>query len=458
MTLPRYAEYRDSRVSWIGNVPKHWEVYPLKRELEFLTSGSRGWAEHYADDGALFIRIGNLTRDTIRLDLSDMQRVAVPKDAEGERTVVKAGDVLFSITAYLGSVAVVPTGLEAAYVSQHVALARLKMKRVLPAWVAHVAASHVGKSFLETRGYGGTKVQLSLDDVAELVLPVPPVAEQAAITSFLDRETAEIDALIAEQEKLIALLAEKRQATISHAVTRGLNPSAPMKDSGVPWLGEVPAHWEIRPLKYLVALKSGGTPSKERFDFWTDGHIPWASAKDLKSEVLHDTADHLTTLALQEGAADLVEAGATLVVVRGMILARMFPVSVAGVPMAINQDLKAVTPVNGLTSSYLPWLLRGSANETLRRLDEAGHGTKALRMEAWLTMKIPVPPTQEQETIVSQLSDRLRAIDSLLLRSCQANDLLQERRSALIAAAVTGQIDVRDTRALPIEQSEAIPA
>ena len=136
----------------------------------------------------------------------------------------------------------------------------------------------------------------------------PDTEEQHAIATFLDRETAKIDALIAEQEKLLALLAEKRQATISHAVTKGLNPNAPMKDSGIPWLGEVPGHWCVMPLKYLVSFKSGGTPSKENLDYW-EGTVPWASAKDLKSEHLTDTSDHLTQFAVDSGAASLFPAG-----------------------------------------------------------------------------------------------------------------------------------------------------
>ena len=106
-----YPVYKDTGVEWLGRVPEHWQVAPLKRDLSFLTSGSRGWAEHYSEIGALFLRIGNLRRDSLELDLSDIQFVEVPAGAEGERTKVLAGDVLFSITAYLGSVAVVPKGL-----------------------------------------------------------------------------------------------------------------------------------------------------------------------------------------------------------------------------------------------------------------------------------------------------------------------------------------------------------
>jgi len=210
---------KDSGVEWLGEVPAHWSILPIKRDLEFLTSGSRGWAAHYSEHGAVFIRIGNLTRDHIRLDLADLQRVNVPEGSEGERTKVQAGDVLFSITAYLGSVAVVPKEFETAYVSQHVALARFLKKKLLPDWVAYVTLSDVGKNYLSAQGYGGTKIQLSLEDVAELLTTVPPLEEQAALTAFLDFETARIDALVEEAEAVIGLLQERRSALISAAVT-----------------------------------------------------------------------------------------------------------------------------------------------------------------------------------------------------------------------------------------------
>lgn len=217
--LNPHAPMKPSGIDWIGDVPEHWELFALKRDLDFLTSGSRGWAENYSDGGELFLRIGNLTRDNIGLDLSDIQRVEVPAGSEASRTKVRGGDVIFSVTAYLGSVAVVPDDLESAYVSQHVALARLARKRLAPRWVGYAAISVIGKTWFDTQAYGGTKIQLSLDDVRNLVLTVPPVAEQEAIVGYLDRAIVEFDTLTAEADQAIDLLQERRTALISAAVT-----------------------------------------------------------------------------------------------------------------------------------------------------------------------------------------------------------------------------------------------
>jgi type I restriction enzyme S subunit len=217
--LNPHAPMKPSGIEWLGDVPVHWEVMSLKRDLDFLTSGSRGWAENYSDEGELFIRITNLTRGSIGLDLTDIQRVAVPDGAEGSRTKVRPGDVLFSITAYLGSVAVVPDVFESAYVSQHVALARLRQVRLMPKWVGFVALSLVGQTWFETKSYGGTKIQLSLDDVRDLPIPVPPLDEQCAIVALLETQVTQFDTLTAEAQRAIDLLQERRTALISAAVT-----------------------------------------------------------------------------------------------------------------------------------------------------------------------------------------------------------------------------------------------
>ncbi|OGA81270.1 MAG: hypothetical protein A2711_10890 [Burkholderiales bacterium RIFCSPHIGHO2_01_FULL_63_240] len=212
------------------------------------------------------------------------------------------------------------------------------------------------------------------------------------------------------------------------------------KDSGVDWLGNVPSHWHVTPLKYMVEMRSGGTPDKANTTYW-DGGIPWASAKDLKVSNLYDTADHISDEAVSSGASSLIPAGSVLVVVRGMILARTFPVVTAKVPMAINQDLKAVIPNAGLQPNFLAWMLRGAEAESLSRLDEAGHGTKALRMDAWGSMDLPCPPLDEQHAIAEFLDYETAKIDALVAEQEQLITLLKEKRQAVISHAVTKGLD-----------------
>jgi len=215
---------------------------------------------------------------------------------------------------------------------------------------------------------------------------------------------------------------------------------AEYKRSGESWLGELPSHWDSTPLKHLVDLRSGGTPSKENTSYW-DGDVPWASAKDLKVDRLASTGDRITQHAIDSGAASLVPTGAVLVVVRGMILAKTFPVCETLRPMAINQDLKAVVARERLSGPFLAWLLRGTAEESLLRLDEAGHGTKALRMESWTSITLPVPPVIEQATIAAFLDRETAKIDALIAEQERLIALLAEKRQATISHAVTKGLD-----------------
>lgn len=207
----------------LGALPGSWMRSRMKFELEYVTSGSRGWADYYADDGALFIRIGNLTRNSIDLDLSDIQRVALPSATEGIRARVQGGDLLISITAYLGSVAVAPEDIEEAYVSQHVSLARPNRKRAHPKWLGYVVLSSIGRTFFDLQAYGGTKVQLSLEDIHELPVPLPSMNEQLGRIQVLEHRLRDLDRLSIHIAEHLASLREYRSSLISAAVTGQLD-------------------------------------------------------------------------------------------------------------------------------------------------------------------------------------------------------------------------------------------
>jgi type I restriction enzyme, S subunit len=213
------AKMKDSGIEWLGEIPEHWETAELRRYINFITSGSRGWAEHYSDEGKIFVRIGNLTRNSIGLDLSDIQRVQPPDGAEGERTKIEKGDILFSITAYIGSVAVATDEIVGSYINQHIALVRPCFKKIYPQFVAYLACSDFGQIQLIEQGYGGTKVQLSLDDVKSLRIPIAPLKEQLAIVQHIETKCSRIDAIISKFKRQIELLKEYRTALISEAVT-----------------------------------------------------------------------------------------------------------------------------------------------------------------------------------------------------------------------------------------------
>lgn len=436
MSFPRYPKYKDSGVEWLGEVPEHWTTLPLKRDLDFLTSGSRGWADNYSDDGELFIRIANLTRDGIALDLSDIQRVVVPADVEGSRTKVQTGDVLFSITAYLGSVAVVPDELESAYVSQHVALARLRRALLLPRWVGYVALSLVGQTWFAMQSYGGTKIQLSLDDVRGLPVTVPPTCEQHTIVEFLDRETGKIDELVAGQQRLMGLLKEKRQAVISHAVTKGLNPHAPMKPSGIDWLGDMPSHWETCQSRRMFAVRSEpALPSDQMLT---------ASQKYgviFQSDFVQLEGRRVVEVIMGKESLKHVEPNDFIISMRS------FQGGIEWCTLRGSTSFHYVMlrPVKDVHPPFFAHLFKSATYiQALRTTTDLIRDGQELRYSNFAQVALPVVPMQEQAEIATFVDREVARFDALISEAEKAIDLLQERRTALISAAVTGQIDVRE--------------
>ncbi|EPF3215550.1 restriction endonuclease subunit S [Enterobacter hormaechei] len=210
---------KDSGVEWLGEVPEHWKIKRCKNLFAFVTSGSRGWAGFYSDEGDLFFRIANLTRDSINPKLDSIQYVTPPKGSEGERSKIKENDLLISITADLGSVCAADESISGGYVSQHISLCRPGRLVASSRWLAFFVLSDTAKEQLQGAGYGGTKVQLSLEDIRDLFVAYPPKSEQIKIASYLDERLSELDGLDHRAHNLIELLRERRTALISAAVT-----------------------------------------------------------------------------------------------------------------------------------------------------------------------------------------------------------------------------------------------
>jgi type I restriction enzyme, S subunit len=219
--------------------------------------------------------------------------------------------------------------------------------------------------------------------------------QQRAIADYLDRETARLDALMAAKERLLGLLAEKRRALITRAVTRGLDPNVPLRDSGISWLGHIPAHWKVVALRFLVSVTSGATPDTGTAAYW-DGDIPWVSPKDMKKDVVEDSQDHVSDLAVSGSALRLIEPGAVLVVVRGMILAHSFPAAINTRAVTINQDMKALRCVRALNPYFLRAYFRGYEEHIVSLTDSSAHGTRKLEAETLGRLEVLVPPSAEQ--------------------------------------------------------------
>lgn len=277
------------------------------------------------------------------------------------------------------------------------------------------------------------------EDIRKVWLPIPQLPEQDRIVAYLDTELGQVDELVAAKERWLEFLAEKRQALITHAVTRGINPEAPLRDSGIPWLGEVPAHWKLTPLRYAVTFLSGATPDKGNAQFWA-GSIPWVSPKDMKRDEIADAEDHVSEEAIQNSALRLIPFSSVLIVVRGMILAHSFPTAITTQTVTINQDMKALVCMDWLAPRFLKFVFQGFTAWFVSAADQSAHGTKKLETETLGRFIIPLPPLAEQQDIVAHIAKETAKLDALRAAAENSIALLKERRGALISAAVTGKL------------------
>lgn len=429
-----YPEYKDSGVEWLGVIPKGWTISKVK----YLAPFQVGWTPPTKNDA-------NFIGDNLWVNISDLKDKFISSTAkcisdkaakEASMDITPRGSLLYSFKLSVGAVSFAGCDL---YTNE--AIASFLDQAQLPLSYLYYALPIFIIENASTNIYGAKILNQEL--IKNSFLLAPSHSEAKKVAKFLDHETAKIDNLIEKQQQLIELLKEKRQAVISHAVTKGLNPDVPMKDSGVEWLGKVPEDWQLKQIRHLCTSNGGGTPSKSNPNFWV-GNIPWISPKDMKVQYISDAEDHVSEDAVKQSSTKKIPIGSVLIVVRGMILAHSVPVAINTKVVTINQDMKALVPNENISCDYLHLVLSGLKRILLELTDNSAHGTKCLRTDLFEKLWIPLPSLTQQKTIISEINEKVIKIDDLIHLQEEAKALLQERRTALISAAVTGKIDVRD--------------
>lgn len=288
------------------------------------------------------------------------------------------------------------------------------------------------------------RYSISIDEFMALPVIKPSMEEQQAIVDFLDEKNQQIDAILHTKQKLISLLQDKRQALIHEAVTKGLNRDAPMKDSGIEWLGNVPVHWKYLKTKYVAKMKSGHTPSRKIPEYWKDCYIPWVSLSDVhqlrsgKQEYLTETTECISKLGLNNSSAELLPE-------KTVILSRTASVGFSGIiskPMATTQDFVNWVCGPKILPEYLLYVFRSMKYE-FNRLN-MGSTHKTIYMPDALNFSTPLPSINEQSEIVEYIRKKAKSIDLLEEKIIALIKNLSDYRQSLISEVVTGKIDVRD--------------
>ncbi|MDV5060151.1 restriction endonuclease subunit S [Vibrio diabolicus] len=448
-----YQVYEDTHNEFVSELPQGWVLSKFKYEVDYV-EGPGILANDFHEAGIPLLRIQNV-KD--RFTSGDIKTYLDPQKVKDkwEHFKTKTGDLLISGSASTDLVTEVTEQYEGAVPYTGLIRLRAKQDRTDKNYVRYFVQSELFKNQIENLKTGSTIQHFGPIHLQQIVYPSALASEQTQIANFLDHETAKIDTLIEKQQQLIKLLKEKRQAVISHAVTKGLNPQAPMKDSGVERLGKVPEHWKVVPLKYLCRFSGGGTPSKDNLSYWTNGTTPWVSPKDMKTFWIEKTQDYVTDIAVKESSTNLVEKGALLMVVRSGILQRTIPIAINTVPVTLNQDMKALRFNNRMLATFASDYILGNVDKLLLEWSKEGATVESIEHEYLANGLFPVPPIVEQRQIVEALTQQKERFDELEGKAIVGIKLLQERRTALISAAVTGKIDVRNWQA-PTSQNQEL--
>lgn len=437
MSLPRYSEYKASGVEWLGEVPVHWEVKPIKA---VSTCNDAVLEESTLPDYEIeYIEISGV--DASR-GISETTVIPFGNAPSRARRRVTDGDVLVStVRTYLRAIAPVinpPTNMIAS-----TGFAVIRPRHIEPSFLGFMFQAEFLIAEIIARSVGVSYPAINASDLMRLDMPVPTREEQQAIAAFLDRETGKIDALIAEQRRLMELLAEKRQAVISHAVTKGLNPNAPMKDSGIEWLGDVPTHWEVRTIAKASTKITNGFVGPTR-DILVDTGTPYIQATHIKNgRVNFDDGYFVRQEWSAAHAKSVLCEGDVLIVQTGAGTGDVGLVSANEVGYNCHALIIVAPDISLLNGTFLSAVLQSTYGQEKLTSIETGAMHPHLNCGEVKFVEIPLPPMDEQTDIIACINRTAGQFDTLTAEANRAIELLQERRSALISAAVTGKIDVR---------------
>lgn len=416
----QYPAYKGSGVDWLGGIPAHWEVKKLAWLTKCLDSRrvplnaeERGRMQgEYPYWGA------NSIVDYVDRWLFDEELVLLGED--GAPFFDRTRPVAFRVSGKV-------------WVNNHAHV--LRPSRSLDAAFLAAALNCVDyRAFID----GTTRDKLTQGDMNSISIQFPPKAEQRAIAAFLDRETAQVDALVAKKERLIALLQEQRTALITGTVTKGVNPTVPMKDSGVEWLGEIPTHWEVKKIKRLCLVRRGASPRpiEDPIYFDDEGEYAWVRIADVTASerYLERTTQRLSPLGKSKSVA--LEPGDLFV----SIAATVGKPIITKIKCCIHDGFVYFVGLHE-NREFLFYVF--SCGEPYKGLGKLGTQLN-LNTDTIGDIYLPRPADAEQEAIVQYLDRETARIDALVAKVCEAIERLKELRAALVSAAVTGKIDVRE--------------
>jgi len=435
-----YPKYKKSGVEWLGDVPEHWEIWKLFHAFNIIGSGTTPTStnQSYYNGHIPWVTTGEL-REKIILDTKKKLTQKALLELSSLKLFPKDSILMAMYGATIGRLG--KLGIEAT--TNQACCAITSSSKILNDYLYYWLLGY--RKEIINLGYGGGQPNISQDTISNLKISAPNIEEQKNIIFYLDQKTKKIDTLIEKQQTLIKLLKEKRQAVISHAVTKGLDGSVEMKDSGVAWLGDVPLDWKVKPLRYLGKLQNGISKGKNYFgsgfpfinygDIYKNMVLPY-SVKGLAQSSKEDQ----NVYSVRKGDVFFTRTSETIddIGMASTCLKSMEKATFSGFTIRFRQ-LKQVLDENFSKYYFRTGHSQDFFEEQLNLVTRASLGQDILKQ-----LPVLLPPLKEQKEIANYLDQKTKQIDTLITKSTKAIELLKERRTALISAVVTGKIDVQN--------------
>ena len=438
MKWKKYPKYRDSGIEWLGDIPEGWEVRRFKYSLQYpLQYGANESAEYDIPEWPRYVRItdiddnGMLRKDTFR---------SLPKEV-AEPYILKDGDLLLARSgATVGKTFLYKKSWGVAAFAGYLIRASINKEQCLPAYAAYFCNSNAYWTWIRSSLIQATIQNVSAEKYGNLRIPFPDILQQTAIAAFLDRETARIDALIEKKERQSELLQEKRAALISHAVTKGLDPNAKMKDSGIEWLGDIPEGWEVKKLKFTSSYNDDSL--KENTD--EDYELTYVDISSVGANVGIVKTESMLFADAPSRARRKVQHGDTIISTVRTYLRAIASIINPEENLIVSTGFAVIRPKEELISEFAGYALRSIhfVEEVVAR--SVGVSYPAINASDLVNLVIPMPIKSQQTAIAAFLDRETARIDIMKSKVKDSIEKLIEYRTALISAAVTGKIDVRN--------------
>lgn len=434
--MKAYPEYKASGIDWLGDIPSHWEMSRVKY---VVTYNDEVLPESTDKEQEInYVEISDVSFE------KGVEKSTIIKFGEAPsraRRVTKIDDVIIStVRTYLKAIAKIK--VDNLIVSTGFAV--LHPQLINPHFLFYSLSTSGFLEEVESHSTGVSYPAITATDLVNLSITLPPVAEQEVIAAYLDDVTGKVDALIAEKRKQVEDIRAYRTSLITETVTHGLNPDAPLRPSGINWLGDIPQHWEIIKSSYVFDnIGSGTTPTSGEDLYYEGGSVNWLQTGDLNDGVINSTSKKITPFAVKSKNLKFYNKGSVVIAMYGATIAKL---GLLNIQTTVNQACCVLTPSTNIYSKYAFYCFYSAKNELISLA--SGGGQPNISQATISDFKLPVPPLAEQQAIADFLDAKTAKIDELISELTKQIDELAEYKQAVITEAVTGKVDVCDYKPL----------